>query len=497
MRKLERQQCYFGYTEGVENLLKNLTAYCFVSDIIASNRILYFKNGKHNYENAFLIDEKLNNTLKSRHYNEEEILFFLDSCDLKENFFYLETESNCIEIKSLTQKGRYSLDFIYNSLHAEFGDAINEAYNSTKNNLYLLIQLKDRINKEVLTPQSYLDFVKDDFINFLKDTVSSSLLAVRSTYIKTSDSYKILKNFVLENSNIVDEERSKIIKNKIHEFDLIINNNYLLPKMFFLFNAIEELLNEYNYARASDKLKEYGQLILSSSLTYAKELYENTTNFNWTHRHFLIEPLKIEEQLLKSYKKFEGVIIKDEETFLGLMRLLSKAQLDLIYTRNYANAIVNIQKFMEAYLKAIGADKDVNKKGVPFGIQKIKDKIKKALDDQEKLKNELHRKIIDTFSICFDEEEKGELKKICTEYLPINHPRNEQIHDDLNKNELYFKKHLSYLDEVQLGYEENTKIFYKWIEWFELPSTNIFNQINNRIKELLSKPDMIFESQSK
>lgn len=59
------------------------------------------------------------------------------------------------------------------------------------------------------------------------------------------------------------------------------------------------------------------------------------------------------------------------------------------------------------------------------------------------------------------------------------------------------KKHLSYLDEVQLGYEENTKIFYKWIEWFELPSTNIFNQINNRIKELLSKPDMIFESQSK
>ncbi len=496
MRKIERDRNYITFIDGFDKQLEVLSPYCFISDFPASERDHYFFKGVRRYENTYLIHKELKDALEEQRFSEEDILFFHSGINLNEYFFYIETEFSIVTIESLTVKGRYSMDFINLALKNQFSDAVNKTLRSAKDKLKALVEEKDKLVASTLTEQEFIDFFKTSFKVFLKDVTSSPFIIVQSTFILFSENYKEVKDFVLGNLNLTSSDRIKRIKTDIEELESILKSNMVLPGKRYFQSIVEADINNYEYISAKKKLEDSGgpQEIVAI-LSYAQLLFNNPDQFDWNMKIALLESIDLRATLLNGFDRFEH--LEDEKVFMEVKRKLSKAEI-FLNKGDYSNFVGALQKFMEAYLEAIGANKKINTKNEEVKLTRISDKMKQALYlCQNNNQGLLNPQILESFAICFDENKTDAIiKRINPDYIPLNHPRNGFQHADIGLSYEGFTKKLGYIVEEELGEEENTGHFKKYLEWFQMPEKNVFNQINQRVMELLSKPDLIFSNET-
>lgn len=496
MRKLERDQSYFGFRDGFDDQLEELSKYCFIADVSTNEREQYFFNGIHKYENTFLIDKVLKKALEEKKFDEKRILFFQDTVDLRHYFFYLERELSIVIIKSLTQQGRDNLDFINSTLKNRFADAVNETDQEVRQRLGALVTEKEKMELTNIAEDSYINFIKNSFLSFLKDMTSLPLISVRSTIIFESDNYSDIRKFIFDNLTLTIDARKSKIKNEIEKYESHLKRNKILFKRRYFQNLIEAHLNNYEYTTAIEKWRaEGGPPQIIPLLKYADNLFVNPPNgFRWEMSVDLMEPINLKNSLLSGFENFEN--IRNEKVFLEIKRRLSKAQI-FLKKKDYSNFVGTLQKFMEGHLEAIGANKTTNKKGKEIYITKISQKVEHALRlCQNETEDSLNRQIVKSFAICFDKNPSAKIKKINPNFTPVNYPRNDLQHSDIGLNEQAFNKRLQYLLEEELGEETDTGHFQKYVRWFQLPEENIFDQINNRILNLLRKPDLLFHDEN-
>lgn len=485
MRKIERNKNFLTFTDGFDAELAGLSPFCFISDFPTPERDHYFFKGVHRYENAYLIHKELKDALEENKFREEDILFFQSNIDLNEYFFYIETEFPVVTIESLTARGRYTLDFINSTLKNQFSDTINETLDSVKEKLKALVEEKEKLISLTLTEQGYVDFFKNSFKVFLKDVTSSPFIIVQSTFILFSENYNEVKDFIFGNLNFTNSARVKRIKTDIEELESIMTSNMVLPRKRYLQSIVETDIKNYEYLSAKKKLEESGgpQEVVSI-LNYAQLLFDNPDQFDWRMKTALLESIDIRTTLLNGFDQFE--YIGNEEIFMEIKRKISKAQI-FLEKGDYSNFVSALQKFMEDYCRTIGAT-----------ARRIKNMRRQALNlCGEDCDDDLKRSIVNSIAVCFDESETDAvIKRINPDYLPLNHPRNDLQHEDIGLSHEGFTKKLGYIIEEELGDEENTGHFKKYLAWFQMPEVNVFDQINQRVMELLSKPDLIFSNET-
>lgn len=390
----------------------------------------------------------------------------------------------------MTKPGKANLEFIELTLGRRFADGVDEVVKDTKKRIFELLEEKQRVELEGLTEDKFIDFVKDYFFLFLKDMTTLPLIAVRATVVLDSNSFRDLKGFVCDNLSVTSDDRQEKIRSDLAKYEQTLANNGIFPKKYYLSDLVNEWLRGFKYQTALSEWKSASfSPEVNSLFKYVYNLFVNPIDCDvWEDDVELLSPINVKDTLKKGYETFKDVI-SDEKHYLEIKRILSKAQIHLM-SSDYSNFTGDLQKFMEAYLKAIGAaEKRKGDKMIP--INRIGDKMKLAFRLFEKSSNEVNKAILNSFDVCFDGSEDAKIKQINASYLPIKHLRNELFHGDKGQNEKTFKEKLKYLIEEELGKEEYTGHFLKYLGWFQMPNTNVFEQINKRIITILQKPDFV------
>lgn len=492
MRRIERKEDYFGLTAGFNKAVSDISPYCFISDINSVGRELHFANKKVKYENAYLIDKALKSALDGGKYDEQKVLIIQEEKLKQKCVFYMNYESRSVAIGSHTKEGIYILDFINSTLVNTFSNAVNEAYCETK---IQISDLYEKVKELEINPQTegYKKFVKDEYFLFLKNAISLPLIVVRATYILNCSNYSYIKDFIIDNLCIVGESTSCKIKSKIDYYEKELNRNKVLFDRNQLFREMEGHLRGYSYELAGEKWKEgIGPIEAYPLINYAKLLFDNNSEFNWEMNFPLLNTSQIKEDLLLGFDKFKPFIGDDDvKSYLEIKRKLSKAQI-FFFKKDLSNFVATLQKFMEAYLSAIGADKKINNKGNEKKLNTIREKVNNAICNNNDAES-INSTILKLFDISFGQN--SELMSINKDFEFLNYIRNDFQHDDigLSINDLNTK--LGYLMDEELGAEEHTGLFQKYLTWFCMPEVNIFDQINIRIIQILKKPHLLYQDE--
>lgn len=477
MRVLTKDESYFGLTNGFDNYLSRISNFCFVTDMKAKVREIYFVNNRHTYEHAYMIDSRIKQALENRTVTEKIILTFNPEFSPLKCFLYLDKKVSIQSLESLTKIGANFLDFISRTYKNEFSNSMHNACVETEERLNHLKKEVDGLSLKQVRSEEYICFVKKLFL-FYKDMIGSPLFCVRASIILYSDDYIDIKEYVRTNLNLITKDKRNKINRRIEEYEVQINKNKVLPSKHFLPNEFARDLESYNYSKLEQTVKEEDfPKEIYHLFSYLRILFTNYKDDpKWELSSKLIQQLGVKKALKAGYAKFAD-FIENENDFLDLKLVLSKSQLYLML-RDYSNFVGTLQKFMENYLDMLGANQT-----------RIKEKVKRAIELSNRTPSKINLKVVQLIATCFDDRSDSAIKKISNRYDPINYLRNDFQHGDSGINEHEFHEKLGYLTKEEFGEEEYSGIFEKFIFIFCLPEKNVFDQINGKVISLLKKPD--------
>jgi len=355
MRVLNRDSSFFGFTSGFETYLRQISNYCFVTDMTTESREIYFRKNEHTYESAYLVDSKIKQALEKGVVTEETIIPLKPKFSLVNYFFYLDKGVSSQSLESLMPLGIKYLDFICKVYKNKFSDSIHEACVETEKELRKLKKDTEEISLERMTYEKYVRVVKELFLLY-KNMIDSPLLCVRASVMLYSDDYADIKEYIFSNLNLVEKEKQNKIREIIEDNEVKINRSKVFPNRYYLIRQLEGGLKSYNYGELmrsmgkNDLPKELFHLI-----RYAYTLFTNPKDEpKWELDSKLIQQLNVRNILRAGFEKFSDFIDKENE-YLDLKLILSKSQLYLM-SRDYSNFVGTLQKFMENYLSILGAN---------------------------------------------------------------------------------------------------------------------------------------------
>ena len=472
MRRLQRKAHLSNSVGNIENLVDEVSFYCFFSDLELKQEdktIVFRPNQPKIFDNAYQIHKCLKISIEKNEFTLLQLPCPYDY-NFKEHLF-LNQDEEPICLEAYSEQGKYFCDFLYQSLHQTLQREIEKVFKETREDVSKLRKsLHENLNK--LNSTGLLDFIKDDLILFLKNATERHLIAIRATAILHNDNYQDIKKLLWPkiHKTLPPNKKDKIYE-LISDYEKQLEFNCLFPRKYALSSIVEELLQNCSYNKAYNLIE--GHTNAYPALFYVKSLFGGIESFSWENENFHLKDLDIKNQLSVKHNDFQQVI-EDVDTFCHIARKLSKAE-KYLQIENFSAAVVAIQKFMEAYLDAVGATQR--------GIGK---KMKHAKNDTTRMSIHIHKTIIDSFSIAFDKKLLPRLEKA---YEPINLVRNNLEHADIGVDTSVFSKKLSYLTEEHLSSDYDSNLFQKWSTLFGLPSKNIFDQLNSRVLTLLTNPD--------
>ena len=504
MRRLDRNS-HIGMSGDFFEILKEISPYCFISDI-ETNTELYYTNNLQIFNNAYLIADDIVKALRNNELSESDILFFDTKFDLKKKLIYFDRDINRIG-SSYDKVDALIRDLFEKRLKRTFSDAVENAVKETTKELLDLLLIKETLEtKPLIENNDYIRFVKK-FETFLIETQKKPLLSIRSTILLNTDSSEEIIEFIEKNICIADSSKQEKINNILNEYKNLIKNNSLLPNKRYFQKILEKTIKSYDYNISNIENKDLIPEEIIGILQYANILWHNPSNqnkskarkndFNWT-----ISPIQLGDQFAKKilesgFHRFENFFCgssleENKDLFLELKRKICKAEC-FLKNEDYSNFVGQVQKFLEGYIYAIGGNinPDNNSR-----ITSIKDKILNIENKILRIKqNELsitefnfYKTVIDSVIISFN---KDKLAEINSEYINIDSERNDFQHADIGTNKHLFNKYLNYLINEDLANDNKTGLFYKWKIFFEIPSENIFDQLNSKVLEFIKNPDLL------
>ena len=196
MRRLDRNS-HIGMSGDFFEILKEISPYCFISDI-ETNTELYYTNNLQIFNNAYLIADDIVKALRNNELSESDILFFDTKFDLKKKLIYFDRDINRIG-SSYDKVDALIRDLFEKRLKRTFSDAVENAVKETTKELLDLLLIKETLEtKPLIENNDYIRFVKK-FETFLIETQKKPLLSIRSTILLNTDSSEEIIEFIEKN----------------------------------------------------------------------------------------------------------------------------------------------------------------------------------------------------------------------------------------------------------------------------------------------------------
>lgn len=467
MRRLYRNNTFSELTneDAVARLREISNDKCFLSDIILNifDETVFFENNIKKYSNGFLLKKDAANYLNGNPFNKSEIVDpFIDNPKLH---LYLRTEATGIALVGITEKGRNTVSLInsYVGKPNEFVLKIQDIYSK------ILAELQEIKEDNIENANS-----KDDFklgINrlwrMLTVAKKSDLTAVRMTALLYHEDYSEIKEIIETTEYLKKNERSEILK-KIFALEYqMYKDAKLSTKKNEIKNKIKNAIKKLNYREALE-LATHEELSskITSWLNYAQRLANNEDNSDSLYIGDYFSLLK--NDVLKARPKF--LSLNSNETKYGkLIRHLSVGQKHL-ELNNRQKFISSICYFFEYYCFHFATR--MRGGGMKSKLREAKRNANANIDD-----------LISTFDHAVNANSTN------PNWIALDKERNLIAHEGKSISENSFNIGFEYLYKSVPGFEDSSNLVHKWFEIFELPEVNIFDQLNNKILDILSNPD--------
>lgn len=474
----------------IKSLLSQSSNYqCFLSEKRSDDLrdlSVFYPDASSNLSDAYLLHNKF---LVDSHSLKEDTKFneLFDPCNdtyCQKQFFFIRTEiregNEIYTIGFLNDRARNTINFISKVVdESKFSqEYIHKPFLDTKKNLQ---EISELIEKE----ESFKQGVKR-FRGFIEQILNVDFSSIRSTALSYHDlTQDIIKK--IEESNFLESEKKEMLLENISKFMDKHRKQSILPNKFYLRNKISDLItiSNFNYSSVIEILKKEEVVNDSLKITEIANKKFNPDDDNaLTNLESQIWQF-YELQLESNFSTFSDLINKSD--FIHTCFLLSKAQ-KYIDLENYTEGINYLNRFIESYLNGL-----ITKNG-----SRERDK-KEPIPKRIKIIEGINRNIAEitnSFRKCIKVENNADFFNLTnsSNYYSINIRRNKKLHsEDLGISQDMWNDKFIYL-HTTLSNETQSNFLNFWYAKFGLPKKNIFDQINERIIELLDNPD--FEPQT-